>query len=514
MAAMSAKPTFRIIFAIVALYCAYLFLKSFQGIQSSGKFEAVAVRLRVLGLRNGTVFPEVGPLPPPSMVNVASFGLLLNGCLTTLAAADKLSRAGHSAWNKTAELYLDQPMNFNGYYFETVAGRPPADDPTMWALEALTNESDVWTTVGASVWRVNRRTGIVELFPNLDCDIRSSPGTGTTGLIQLGRPGQGQFVTKDMRFQQTFQFIPFIWAIYAVAGSGVSVAAASRGFISASILWSACFMFIGILAIVAALMNSLQPSLWRDIPGYFAQAVVHLLFAVSVQWAEQHFFLFFGLFAASNLLINLVEDVQQYEFRWVQAVKEEFPSVAYVGMAITCLVIMSRQLAFVQARKMVLADWQSYESAWKELLTCAKADILDVRELCRGLIKKGHNYRVLRQLQSYQDFYVPQSTSLNSLLWTLFLKNSKIASVDSLDQLFVQAHCLHPFLLAKTKAWAAASEGCFPSSSTAGRSRYLRYEDGAAVKMAKVKSVTRAIEKLVRSYSQVFTKQTIFQYFV
>ena len=508
MAAMSAKPTFRIIFAIVALYCAYLFLKSFQGIQSSGKFEAVAVRLRVLGLRNGTVFPEVGPLPPPSMVNVASFGLLLNGCLTTLAAADKLSRAGHSAWNKTAELYLDQPMNFNGYYFETVAGRPPADDPTMWALEALTNESDAWTTVGASVWRVNRRTGTVALFPNLDCDIRSSPGAG---LVQVGQPGQGQFVTKDMRFQQTFQFIPFIWAIYAVAMSGVSVAAASRGFISASTLWSACFMFIGILAIVAALIEEIQPALWRDIPGFFALATAHLLFAVSVQWAEQHFFIFFGLFAASNLLINLVEDVQQYEFRWVQAVKEEFPSVAYVGMAITCLVIMSRQLALVRARKMVLADWQSYESAWKELLTSAEADILAVRDLSRGLIKKGYNYRVLRQLQSYQDFHVPQSTSLNSLLWTLFLKNPKIASVDSLDQLFVQAHCLHPFLLAKTKAWAAASEGCFPSSSTAGRSRYLRYDDGVGVKMAKVKSVTRAIEKLVRSYSQVF-KKSIFQF--
>ncbi len=58
--------------------------------------------------------------------------------------------------------------------------------------------------------------------------------------------------------------------------------------------------------------------------------------------------------------------------------------------------------------------------------------------------------------------------------------------VDSLDQLFAAAAAAHPLLLERARAWAAASGGRFPAGRGAG-----------------LKSVERAVEKIVRVYRQV-----------
>jgi hypothetical protein len=69
-----------------------------------------------------------------------------------------------------------------------------------------------------------------------------------------------------------------------------------------------------------------------------------------------------------------------------------------------------------------------------------------------------------------------------------------------------QAWCLDPVLLSKTKAWAAASGGCFPAWDRPG---FVRYESGregdepTRIRWANIKSVDRAVEKSVRVYSQV-----------
>jgi hypothetical protein len=67
-----------------------------------------------------------------------------------------------------------------------------------------------------------------------------------------------------------------------------------------------------------------------------------------------------------------------------------------------------------------------------------------------------------------------------------------------------QAACLHPVLRDKVRAWALASGGMFPAAE--GPARLVRLADvdwqpgevAPAVKFAKLKSVSRAIEKVLR----------------
>ena len=69
-----------------------------------------------------------------------------------------------------------------------------------------------------------------------------------------------------------------------------------------------------------------------------------------------------------------------------------------------------------------------------------------------------------------------------------------------------QAACLHPLLLRKVQAWARASGGGFPLASGRGYMAYARAAEAdpaPELKFARVKSVPRAIEKVVRAYTQV-----------
>ena len=77
--------------------------------------------------------------------------------------------------------------------------------------------------------------------------------------------------------------------------------------------------------------------------------------------------------------------------------------------------------------------------------------------------------------------------------------------IKSLDQLFVQASCLHPILLKKVKTWAKASGGCFLCR---GSPCFIKISDLPensllSVKWAKLKSMSRAVEKVYRIYGKV-----------
>jgi hypothetical protein len=109
-------------------------------------------------------------------------------------------------------------------------------------------------------------------------------------------------------------------------------------------------------------------------------------------------------------------------------------------------------------------------------------------------------------------------TTVSSFSAAFVLNRTSIGRVrrqeglDSLDQLYVQATCLHPVLLERVQAWAAASGGLFSAAaSLAGRGgplAFVRWADvqdgeGVEIKWCCVKGVQRAVERVVRSYRQV-----------
>jgi hypothetical protein len=70
----------------------------------------------------------------------------------------------------------------------------------------------------------------------------------------------------------------------------------------------------------------------------------------------------------------------------------------------------------------------------------------------------------------------------------------------------LQAVCLHPMLIAKVLSWARASGGRFP---VAGQPRVYCGPDDfgpetlGMIKWARVKSLPRTLEKLLRTYHEV-----------
>ena len=96
----------------------------------------------------------------------------------------------------------------------------------------------------------------------------------------------------------------------------------------------------------------------------------------------------------------------------------------------------------------------------------------------------------------------------NRLTVEISVKMDLERPVRSLDQLYVQASCMHPILLGKVKSWALASNGMFQVEVS---HEYRRLEGAGKspkdskcnLKFAKLKSTGRAIEKVVRSYGQV-----------
>ena len=89
------------------------------------------------------------------------------------------------------------------------------------------------------------------------------------------------------------------------------------------------------------------------------------------------------------------------------------------------------------------------------------------------------------------------------------IKNNKEmnARISSLDQLFAQAHCLHPLLICKVREWARTTGGCVKirRGETCTYERYseLGINELAHIEWCKVKTLQRAIEKAVRAYGQV-----------
>ena len=74
--------------------------------------------------------------------------------------------------------------------------------------------------------------------------------------------------------------------------------------------------------------------------------------------------------------------------------------------------------------------------------------------------------------------------------------------IDSLDQLFAQAALLHPIVIARVRAWAAATGGQIRCGH-GGREWARVGEAVGEERWARVKSVARATEKCVRCYGQV-----------
>ena len=503
MAAMSAKPAHLIFFIAMAGYCAYLASQTWVTLGRTGNFQASSIRLRILRLGNGTLLPLSGPLTSAVAVGVESFGLLRDGCRLPMASVNFSIR---SPRNATATLQLDAPVSFNGYFIGMNANRTKAG-PVSWSLEATEVGADRWTIVGASVWRQDRRLGSVEYFPYFPFSVRGSAAQG------------GAITVVNMQTPPAIYMVPLARAFYVIALMGPAVAAIVRGAVDVNTVMAWSFAVAGILSSATAFVDWQRPT-WREAAPEWIVGLTHILFAIAVQWNEQRFFLLFGMLAFSNFASFVACDVYLYFDSWLASLRRQMLSLSFFGSIVTLIALILRQRALVHARRLVLEDKRKYDEAWEILRSGegASVQLAAINEHVNRLVAGMDGVAETRQFNFQTQHSTAKRGNRNFLSkWasSLYMQprlfhgpalagiKDSYSPVDSLDQLYVQACILHPVLLTKTRAWAAVFGGYFPSTTMHGGSRFFRYENGVDLKIARVKSVSRAVEKLVRSYAQV-----------
>jgi hypothetical protein len=164
-----------------------------------------------------------------------------------------------------------------------------------------------------------------------------------------------------------------------------------------------------------------------------------------------------------------------------------------------------------QSWKLIVSDMKRYNAVWETVvrsntvsLMQLKAQVLQLTKTCLRSAPRQVMHKMMDLSEDAKQNFVRTLGALSRYLpWT----QASFTSLDSIDQLFVQAACVHPLLLANVKKRALVSDGCFPVlfERTRSYTAFAEIKDSqdVEIKYGKLKSSSRSIEKLVRSYSKV-----------
>ena len=241
--------------------------------------------------------------------------------------------------------------------------------------------------------------------------------------------------------------------------------------------------------------------------------------AIGVMYWEARILEVFSACAAAFFLLACFHYTILFPHRWLLITTLLFGLNTWL-LVLVSFGIFIRRRALTAARRLVAADTAAYGNLWSNLMNDARSsnslvDLCSVAEKLTCQINVAP--RQCRRKASDVSHY-------GHCVWNRCVERSFLGgegvpdSVDcsqgvcSLDQLFVQAQLLDPILKAKVKEWATISSGCFPackSEDPKGGVMIVRWNESKTcdsklqICWGKIKSVSRAVEKLVRSYAQV-----------
>jgi hypothetical protein len=277
---------------------------------------------------------------------------------------------------------------------------------------------------------------------------------------------------------------------------------------------------------------------------------------------ERHTTMFFMVNFFLNVSIRLLarwllfDGIALRVFLWRVFFQSPLPMVVVLGL----LIPYFRGLALAQSRGLVLGDKGRYDAVWAAIL--AREGSVETAAAIRdqlAALAKRVSTSVPRQLNRSPIAPPPPTMSRGggggslsgggggdgvgpgqASTWVsarrsfLGLSSESLGAPGSIDparpadclwQLFTQAACLHPFLIAKVRVWAAASGGAFfrraggggKKGTAAALVKAAELQDGgdmARAEWARLKSEKRAIEKMVRSYGEVSCLDLFYTWFV
>ncbi len=415
---------------------------------------------------------------------IVGFGLLLDGCNVDGGLFSLID-------NGSVLCKYKNTVQANGYYFTT--SNPSEQDtlvPVRWVVKAQTGGNNInrsWIQVAASGWQYG---SLGETIP----------------LSQLAYElpiFRGKKIVVDN--QQ-------IWpAIISATSGGIEWAIGlSCCIIMARLGWLSfvrvCFLCCSCFDIIAAMASTIGFYLFGFNRAAAENGLIlwlQLTFAAGIYWFEAQVVYVFMVYGLQFWLITTIKDLFIYQMPWSAIVLDLFPSIGTVTVLFGACILLFRRKALSRARQLVLSDMKRYNAAWASVQDAEGASEMlnELEQVVSSVSLHVKGSDVPRQFNCAQGQLSATKAALQCT-----------CPVKSLDQLFVQAMCIHPILLHKAKAWAAKSNGCFPAvvkvNETCTQKEFVTLEtaesnSNISIKFAKIKSVTRALEKLGRSYRQV-----------
>ncbi len=454
-----------------------------------GFFSASVVRFKVLGVRSGMVNFNSSN----DSLSWPAFGLLKDGCCLSESGRISSSLQGSGQENHTGKvvesivengaLFFKKTVEANGYFFITSDGDVGLD-PVQWELQ-VSSDSSSWHTVGASAWREDPQ-GRLEFFPQIKFD--------TPTL-------RGQQVKVDMRLRwpkalRSF-LIGFVWSttMFSLMAAGIF---GFEGLVRPILLGTALIdiTFSVVTTVGLSYQNENRAALSA---GLFI--FPNLLFFIGIIFFEANIVTVFLVYGITYIINSVIIDLAVYAggVTFAAAALNILPTPAAATVLFALLVIFFRHKTLAQARKLTLQDKAKYDALWSVLIGSVDAHkhLLSIHMKVMSFTG-GLNLIQPRQCNRIGQGQFNTKGHLPSVLY------GPSGTVDSLDQLFAQAICMHPILLRKVKAWALVSGGSF---LVQGSHRFIQYADSLSsnvmIKFASIKSVERSIEKSVRAYGQV-----------
>jgi hypothetical protein len=494
---------FRAVFLVLSLFFFYRGV-ALVGLQlSDTELQATKVVFRALELSHGG-------LPADSGL-IGSLGLLRGGCPLAQARAFEPTPGGGA-------ITFDSPVTFDGYFFTTSAY--PADrDPVRWLLDASTDNGSTWLVVGASGWAANTEGGLV-YYPQLPFD---------TPLARLHR------VETDYRWVWPRRVLFFSGGFEWAVGLLLSLLA---GILGRGELVSRIFVAtiaVGVLLVFTSAVGYHALGDTRSAVGTWIYLSSQVTLLIGIAFYESQIMLVFLAYSVLNMVAAIIRHLAIYKGGWLPALAAIASSPAPETLCFAALVFFFRQHSFIRARRLIQADKRIYDDIWESVLKApgAQTSLDELQQLVMELSKAVSQAKALneRGCSVRQCVCIPvwDKKPLCPASPTEDLEQtggegsssdrdrddcsrasgpgSSFQPVRSLDQLFVQAQCVHPLLLDRVKAWATVSRGMFP---LVGKGGYVEYSEAiktaesfSKLRFATIKSVSRSIEKVVRVYGQV-----------
>jgi hypothetical protein len=474
----------------------------------AGVLTADMVRLRPLQLRSAALAEA------ESNSSESEFGLLRDGC--RLQSVNKARYSVEFTRNSIGSEWristaAQSKLNANGYYL-TLASNS-SFDPIRWIVEASNDNGSTWTAVSASIWRMTP-DGAVQVYPQ-----QSTLTMADSAYLPNTSSAQRAVINVDMRPSVSWALTNCVSIGVAGLGFICCVVAAFFGRISIFMtIFKSIYVIVTLIWLTAAMCSGLL--MGRESVVLWSRSIPKLPGALALIFYDTWLLFIFVFWGISDLVLCIATEAFLYQLDWSTFLQILVSSsLSWIHILFAATIIILRKRAVNRANKLMLKDQQRYDKIWATecLQSTAASAIRLLTDECIQILctcdrtiprqlkpqdksykcKQAHDPKLAKCIANHSLF------SWCNAIRTTQGKHSK--GVDSLDQLFVQAWCLDPFLLCKARSWADANRGHFPLSNRQGYVLYSSFNSKMEkqIKWGKVKAVQRSIEKVVRIYNKV-----------